>query len=217
MANQKLFKSWAGKSIPAARERNEAGGPAYAFPSKQALAQYVATGCLNSTFYASAEEQLEKILRLCARVEPEFHRQDLIAYKAAGAEVPASVREALQDAMEAATGNVPALPGKVYVCPDVSGSMQSPVTGARSGSTTAARCIDVAALVAASVLRVNRQAEVLPFENDVVEIRLNPRDSVMTNAEKLAAIGGGGTNCGAPLARLNQKPRAGRPGGVCLG
>ncbi len=33
---------------------------------------------------------------------------------------------------------------------------------------------------------------------------LNSRDSLMTNAQKLAAIGGGGTNCSAPLRRLNR-------------
>jgi hypothetical protein len=64
------------------------------------------------------------------------------------------------------------------------------------------RCIDVAALVAAAFLRTNRTARVMPFEQDVVEIDLNPRDSVMTNAGKLAAVGGGGTNCSAPLERL---------------
>ena len=61
------------------------------------------------------------------------------------------------------------------------------------------RCIDVAALVAAAVLRKNPTAEVLPFEHGVVPVELNPRDSVMTNAAKLASIGGGGTNCSAPV------------------
>jgi 60 kDa SS-A/Ro ribonucleoprotein len=123
--------------------------------------------------------------------------------------VPAPIRLALQDALELALDNVPALDGRVVVCPDVSGSMQSPVTGVRAGATTAVRCIDVAGLVAAANLRKNATAAVLPFENDVVNIDLNARDSVMTNAAKLAAIGGGGTNCSAPLARLNrQKARA---------
>ncbi len=58
MANKTLFKSMVGKLVPAADALNEAGGPAYALPPKQALAQYAATGCLNTTFYASAEEQL---------------------------------------------------------------------------------------------------------------------------------------------------------------
>jgi len=67
------------------------------------------------------------------------------------------------------------------------------------------RCIDVAALVAAAVLRKNPAARVLPFEQDVVKLSLNARDSVMTNAQALASIGGGGTNCSAPLALLNKE------------
>ncbi len=125
------------------------------------------------------------------------------AYRAAGSEVPASIRDALQDAMEVATDNVPRLDGQVYVCVDVSGSMHSPVTGVRAGATSAMRCVDVAALVAASVLRRNPGARVLPFEHQVVPLQLNGRDSVMTNANRLAAVGGGGTNCSAPLAQLN--------------
>jgi 60 kDa SS-A/Ro ribonucleoprotein len=107
--------------------------------------------------------------------------------------------------MEIATSNVPEIEGKVYVLPDISGSMHSPVTGYRRGSTTAVRCIDVAALVAATVLRKNPKAEVIPFESNVVEVRLNARDSVMTNAEKLAHLPCGGTNCSAPLAYLNKR------------
>ena len=38
---------------------------------------------------------------------------------------------------------------------------------------------------------------------------LNGRDSVMTNAEKLAVLGGGGTNCSAPLAELNKRQAKG--------
>ena len=129
--------------------------------------------------------------------------QLMTAYKAASNDVPYEVREALQSAMEIAIANVPAIEGNVIVCPDVSGSMASPVTGYRQGATSATRCIDVAALFAAAMLRSNPKARVLPFECSVVKIALNSRDSVMTNAAKLAAIGGGGTNCSAPLAQLN--------------
>ena len=45
--------------------------------------------------------------------------------------------------------NGPAVQGKVYVLVDVSGSMSSPITGQRKGATSAMRCIDGAALVAA--------------------------------------------------------------------
>lgn len=134
-----------------------------------------------------------------------FPYQLLVAYRMAGEEIPARIREALQDAMEVAIDNVPSFDGDVVVCPDVSGSMSSAVTGYRKGSTSKVRCIDVAALVAASVKRKNSSALILPFEEKVVDLRLNSRDSVMTNAERLASIGGGGTNCSAPLALLNQK------------
>jgi 60 kDa SS-A/Ro ribonucleoprotein len=135
-----------------------------------------------------------------------FPYQLMVAYTNADGRVPDIVRDALQDAMEAAVSNVPRVEGKVYVFPDVSGSMQSPVTGYRKGSTTKVRCVDVAALVAAAFVRRNPRAEVLAFEHEVVEgLRLNPRDSVMTNAQKLASVGGGGTNCSAPLRLLNER------------
>jgi 60 kDa SS-A/Ro ribonucleoprotein len=137
-----------------------------------------------------------------ARVLPY---QLMAAFTATGAEVPHVVKEALQDAMELALANVPVFEGRVVVCPDVSGSMSSPVTGHRGSATSAVRCIDVAALVAAAVLRRNADARVLPFETKVVSLKLNPRDSVMTNAAKLAAVGGGGTSCSAPLALLNKE------------
>jgi 60 kDa SS-A/Ro ribonucleoprotein len=140
-----------------------------------------------------------------------FPYQLMVAYAMADAnyDIPKEVCEALQDAMEIAIANVPEIDGQVYVCPDVSGSMSSPATGHRKGATTNVRCIDVAALVAAAVLRKNPRAEVLPFECGVVKVKLNPRDSVMTNASKLAAVGGGGTNCSAPLKKLNHRKAMG--------
>lgn len=134
-----------------------------------------------------------------------FPYQLMSAYNNVGAEVPHEVKEALQDAMEIAISNVPAVKGKVVVAPDVSGSMHSSVTGARQGATSKVRCIDVAALVAAAFLRKNRDAEVLPFETKVLRMSLNPRDSVMTNAQKLASTPGGGTNCSTVLIDLNAR------------
>jgi 60 kDa SS-A/Ro ribonucleoprotein len=135
-----------------------------------------------------------------------FPYQLLAAYlNANGNEIPSVVREALQDAMEIAIGNIPNVEGKIYVFPDISGSMHSPVTGYRNGATSKVRCVDVAALVAAAVLRRNPRAEVIPFESKALEISLNPRDSVMTNAEKLASLPCGGTNCSAPLALINRR------------
>jgi 60 kDa SS-A/Ro ribonucleoprotein len=423
MANKNLFESMTGKAIPATNALNEESAPAYQLAPKQALAQYAATGCMNQTFYASAEEQLKNVLALCDQVESEFiartaifcrerafmkdmpallcavlsvkdiqlmrtvfgrvindgkmlrnyvqimrsgivgrkslgtlpkklvqrwiesrtdealfcasvgqspsladlikmvhpksgsaSRTALFAYlidrkcdenalpetvkafeafksgqaaevpdvpfqmltslklstdqwagiarkapwqmtrmnlntfarhKVFGVDgmtrliaerlrnpeairksrvlpyqlmsafvstvdsVPIEIREALQDAMEIAIQNVPQVNGKVYVLPDISGSMQSPVTGLRLGATSSVRCVDVAALVASAILRKNPTAEVIPFESKVVPVQLNPRDSVVTNASKLSNLPCGGTNCSARLAWLNDRKAMG--------
>ncbi|XMM84559.1 RNA-binding protein [Stenotrophomonas maltophilia] len=127
--------------------------------------------------------------------------QLLMAY-AAGEGLPQPILEALQDAMEIATASAPALTGRVVVAVDVSGSMQSPVTGYRRGASSKVRCVDVAALIAACVVRGQPQATVLPFDTEVRPVRVNPRDSVMTLARQLA-INGGGTSVSAPLCWLN--------------
>jgi 60 kDa SS-A/Ro ribonucleoprotein len=133
-----------------------------------------------------------------------FPYQLLTAFQNVNAELPMKIQTALQDAMEISVENVPVINGKVIVAPDVSGSMSSPVTGGRA-HTTKTRCIDVAALVAASLLRKNPDTEIMPFDTQIHEVRLNPRDSIMTNAAILAKFGGGGTDCSLPLKRLNQR------------
>jgi 60 kDa SS-A/Ro ribonucleoprotein len=134
-----------------------------------------------------------------------FPYQLMVAYANADQRVPGVVKEALQDAMDIALDNVPSIAGNVYVLPDVSGSMHSPVTGHRGTATTSVRCVDVAGLVVAALLRKNPDAEVIPFNDRLVPVELNPRDTAMTNAAKLAALPQGGTNCSAPLAHLNER------------
>lgn len=135
-----------------------------------------------------------------------FPYQLLMAYMATDS-VPHQIREALQDAMEIATDNVPVIDGDVYIAVDVSGSMSSPITGYRSTVSSKMRCVDVASLFAATVVRKNKAARVYPFDQRVHSKTgydiLNPRDSVVTNAQKLARFGGGGTNCSLVLSHLN--------------
>ncbi len=122
--------------------------------------------------------------------------------------VPQGVREAVFDAMEIAVSNAPTIKGSVVVAPDVSGSMQWPVTGYRRGATTAVRCVDVAGLVAAAMVRTNRETQVMPFDTRVHNAKFSRRDSVLTNAQRLAEYGGGGTDCTAPLRALNKARQA---------
>jgi 60 kDa SS-A/Ro ribonucleoprotein len=137
-----------------------------------------------------------------ARVMPY---QLMVAMSQVGAGVPLKVQAALEQALELSLAKVPALEGQVVVCPDVSGSMSSPATGYRKGASSKVRCIDIAALVAAAVLRQNRDARVIPFEQTVVKLKLDPHARVAVNAAKLAGVGGGGTNVSAPLALLNKE------------
>jgi len=134
-----------------------------------------------------------------------FPYQLMAAYNAASEGVPQSILEALQDAMELATANVPAVPGRVVIAVDVSGSMNSSISGHRKGATSKVRCVDVAALLAACVKRVNPETRILPFAESVKSLRLNARDSVMTQAQQMSALCGGGTRISAALAMLNDE------------
>jgi 60 kDa SS-A/Ro ribonucleoprotein len=133
-----------------------------------------------------------------------FPYQIFTAYLSTINAVPHAISEALQDAVEVALDNVPGLDDLVIMI-DVSGSMAHPVTGDRGTATTMVRCIDAAALIASALVRKNKAARVIPFSTDVKPTTLNGRDSIMTNASKLAGLLGGGTNCSAPLALLNKE------------
>lgn len=139
-----------------------------------------------------------------ARVRPMPY-QLMVALGQVGDGVPLAVQAALESALEASLAGVPKLEGQVVVCPDVSGSMSSPATRYRKGASSKVRCIDIAALVAAAVLRQNRDARVIPFEQTVVKLKLDPHARLAVNAAKLAGVGGGGTNVSAPLALLNKE------------
>ena len=136
-----------------------------------------------------------------------FPYQLMAAYRHAQDDVPRRVLDALHAATDLALQNVPAFKGRVAVCPDVSGSMHDPITGKGTSKPSKMRCIDVAALVTAAVLAKNPDAIVLPFDTGVIDakrLRLTARDSILTNAEKLSAIQGGGTSVSKPLERLLQ-------------
>lgn len=114
-------------------------------------------------------------------------------------DVPVLIKLAIQDAMEIATENVPALNGKTLVAVDVSGSMSSKIT-----EKSVTSCVDVAALIASSLLRKNeKNTKVVLFDTKLYEPDLNPRDSVLTNAKKIAMDGGGTSISEAFLYLLN--------------
>lgn len=191
--------------------------------SKDQWAQLARTGSwqmvrqsLNTFLRHGAFEDAETVAHVAALLrDPDriakaraFPYQLMVAAQNVSVEMPRDIVEALHDAMEIAVRNVPAVDGQIVVCPDVSGSMTCPVSGYRKGATSAMRYVDVAALVAAAFLRTNRDCTVLPFEFDVRKVTLPARDTILTNAERLARLAGGGTNCSAPLAWLNARKQA---------
>lgn len=122
-------------------------------------------------------------------------------------DLPVEINLALQDAAEKATANVPVFgEGDVMVFIDVSGSMSSSATGYRPGvPASKTRCVDIAGLIASCVLRQNKKAEVVMFDTSVHTTKLNPRDSIMTNAKIIARFGGGGTDLSCAMRYANQK------------
>lgn len=156
----------------------------------------------NSEIVSSLAEKLSDPDQV--RRAKAFPYQLFTAHKNIDSNVPMKLDLALQKAADLALTNIPEFNGKVYVLVDTSGSMRSPVTGYRGSVTTKTSCVDVAALIASAVLRKNPDAEVIPFDTSVHQVRMNPLDSVITNSQVLAKFGGGGTDCACALRHLNK-------------
>ena len=60
MANRSLFSSIT-SILPRATVVNEAGGPAYKYEPKHALAQMAATGTFGNVYYANAQTQIDEM------------------------------------------------------------------------------------------------------------------------------------------------------------
>ncbi len=151
------------------------------------------------------------------RRSKQFPYQYFAAYLNADDNVPQKIKTALHKAAEIACGNVPELPGPVVIGLDTSGSMSCAVTGNRGrGATSKMRCIDVAALFAAAILRRNPDSVVIPFDTSAYDAKIDPNDSILSIAERLAKYGGGGTDCSLPLVAANQKYAKRKFAGIIL-
>ena len=147
----------------------------------------------------------------------QFPYQFFAAHLNASDEMPQAIKAALHKAAEIACGNVPELPGPVVIGLDVSGSMQSPITGNRGrGGTTKMQCVDVAALVAAAILRRNPDSVVVPFDTQAFDAKVDPSDSILSLADRLAKYGGGGTDCSLPIRKANSDFEKRKFAGVVL-
>lgn len=175
--------------------------------TRQGLNAYLKHGVFNDTEMVkvvadrlSSEDQVAK-----SRV---FPLQLMASYNNVDPSMPRQITGALQDALDLALSNIPELAGNVVVAVDSSGSMSSPITGHRGKASSKMRCVDAAALIASAILRRNPNTRVMVFDTKLHNTQLNERDSVITNAQKIAALGGGGTDCSIPLRQLNQEKAA---------
>ncbi len=165
--------------------------------------------------YALIDEVANRLVdKEAIRRSRQFPYQFLAAYLNASDQIPHKITKALHEAAEIACGNVPELSGPVVIGLDTSGSMASSVTGWQHRSSySKMRCVDVAALFAAAVLRRNPDSVVIPFDTRAYNVRIDPADSILSLSERLAKYGGGGTDCSIPLreanVRLGQRAFAG--------
>ena len=173
---------------------------------RQAIARAIGMGC-------SKNEMVDYVAQTLAdpdaiRRSRQFPYQFLAAYLNANNEVPHKIRSALQRAAEIACGNIPQLPGPVVIGLDTSGSMSMSVTGWRGrGATSKMRCVDVAALFAAAILRRNPDSLIVPFDTRAYRARFDADDSILSLSQRLARYGGGGTDCSIPLLEANTQYR----------
>ena len=79
MVNKTLFQSIT-SVLPRATVVNEAGGPAYKFEPKHALAQMAATGTFGNVYYATAQNQLDAMRKLIDEVDDNEFLAKLAVY-----------------------------------------------------------------------------------------------------------------------------------------
>ena len=107
--------------------------------------------------------------------------------------------EALRTALERSFVNLPSFGDlKLAIGSDVSGSMMWEFSP--NGTTS---YLDICAIFTAALLKKSENLVYpLPFNHEVVPCQMSKHDSLLSSAEKLTALGGGGTAIGAPAEYL---------------
>jgi 60 kDa SS-A/Ro ribonucleoprotein len=78
------------------------------------------------------------------------------------------------------------------------------------------KCVEAASVAAAALLRANPDSVIIPFDTTVHVADFDPLDSVLSVAKRLAAYGGGGTDCSLPFCHMNNLPTTKKYAGVVL-
>src|SRR5262249_9111728 len=78
------------------------------------------------------------------------------------------------------------------------------------------RCVDVAALFAAAVLRRNPGSVVIPFDTSAHAAEVSANERILALASRLSRYGGGGTNCSLPIQEAATGRYSGRRFAGCV-
>ena len=118
-------------------------------------------------------------------------------------QVPQALTNAIYEALEISLANVPDFgPIQIAVACDVSGSMSGTMINRHTSAAT------IAALFTAAIWKTKPDAAILPFGTDVLPVAGNGRDSLVTLAQLIGQLQGGGTDLSAPLRKLYQSRKA---------
>lgn len=171
--------------------------------SKPAMVELIAERLSNKELVQKAKTFPYQILSAYLAVTED--KAPSWSFTAPTESMPPAIVQALHDAMEHALENVPYLDANVAICLDVSGSMNSPITGVRKGQTTKVRYVDAAALFAAAFAKRSKKSIILPFDTRCFIAETTKSMTVMNFAAQMAKLGGGGTQCELPLQELNKR------------
>lgn len=166
---------------------------------------------LNTAARHGVLERLKQPIALKLKDEETIRKARVMPYQLLATyrhatDVPRVIVEAIHDALEISVSNVPPIEGQTLVIVDVSGSMSCSVTGGYGTASSKVRCVDVAALFAAAIARQNPETIVLPVDTRVHEdFRPEPRNTIITEADRLSRFGGGGTAIAYALSYANKK------------
>lgn len=150
---------------------------------------------------ASKLKDPEKVVKFNA-----FPYQLMNTYFHLSQDIPTPIYVALSRALDLSALNTPDFSDiGVNVCVDISGSMNSPITGRRDGATTTVTCKDVAALIASCIVKKNSNTSVIGWDHLAVDLThdINPDDSILTIAKQFR-LPGGATDASVALKHLNE-------------
>ncbi|WP_041304130.1 TROVE domain-containing protein [Herpetosiphon sp.] len=110
------------------------------------------------------------------------------------------IQQTLEQMIEMAFVNMPEIPGRVVVAPDVSGSMRGSIN-----PKSQVRYVDVAGIFAGSLYRSNPTAQLLPFNTSIVQMETWRETKLMWLTKQITAKLGGGTAVSAPISYLYER------------